>query len=88
MSSPEKKKPKKWGDAQRRKMRELIESGLINPTHTEIDKIDSYFSLDPIFAVCSVERFCVNFRTYCASFLQSQALKGVRCGEDITVFFN
>jgi hypothetical protein len=88
MSSPEKTTPKKWGDAQRRKMRELIESGLINPTHTEIDKIDPYFSLDPIFAVCSVERFRVNFRTYCTSFLQSQALKGVRRGEDITVFFN
>ncbi|MGK3756060.1 MAG: hypothetical protein ACI8RD_008370 [Bacillariaceae sp.] len=88
MSSPDKTTPKKWGEAQRKKMRELIENGLINPAHTETNKIDPYFLLDPSFAVCSIDRFRVNFRTYCTAFLQSQALKGVRRGENLAMFIN
>ena len=79
---PPKKKQKKWGELQRKALRKLIDTLVVDPTKVAPEEIDPYYELDPCFAdVVDVEGFRRNFRKFCSLFMQSAALQGCRRGE-------
>jgi hypothetical protein len=87
MPSAAKKKQKSWGEPQRKALRQLIDSLLVDPTIVTPEDIDPYYKLDPVFAeVLDEEGFRRNFRKFCGIYLQGIALQGVHRGESCHLF--